>query len=265
MKKILSLLFIATLLVGCTTTQKVTYFQDAKAGDSKNITTLINKIKMQPGDKLSIIVHSKDAELASPYNLYTRGQGGSSASVGGGSNGTHALYTIDSYGNIDFPGLGKLNIEGKTREEVAEYIKSEIISRKLILDAVVIVEYGNLEFTALGEVKKPGKHKIEKDLITIVDAIAIAGDLDIRGERNNVTVLRQDGDAQKVYELDLTSTENLYSSPAYYIQQNDVVYVKPNNKRAGESTINGNTLRSTSFWMSLASFVMALTTFIENR
>ena len=265
MKKILSLLFIATLLVGCTTTQKVTYFQDAKAGDSKNITTLINKIKMQPGDKLSIIVHSKDAELASPYNLYTRAQGGASGAVGGGGNSSHSLYTIDSYGYIDFPGLGKLNIEGKTREEVAEYIKSEIISRKLILDAVVIVEYGNLEFTALGEVKKPGKHKIEKDLITIVDAIAIAGDLDIKGERNNVTVLRQDGDAQKIYEIDLTSTENLYSSPAYYIQQNDVVYVKPNNKRAGESTINGNTLRSTSFWMSLASFVMALTTFIENR
>ena len=260
MKKLLTLLVIATMLVGCSSTKRVTYFQDAKAGDSKNITTLVNKIKMQPGDKISITVHSKDAELAAPYNLTTRTQG-SGTSSGGGS----AFYTIDSFGFIDFPELGKLNIEGKTREEVAEYIKSEIISRKLILDAVVIVEYGNQEFTALGEVGRPGKHKIEKDLVTIIDAIAMVGDLDISGIRNNVTVIRQEGDKQKFYEIDLTSTESINSSPAYYIQQNDIVYVKPNNKRAGESTINGNSMRTTSFWMSLASFVMALTTFIENR
>lgn len=261
MKKLLTLLVIATMLVGCSSTKRITYFQDAKAGDSKNVTTLVNKIKMQPGDKISITVHSKDAELAAPYNLTTRTQGNGTSSGGGNS----ALYTIDSFGFIDFPELGKLNIEGKTREEVAEYIKSEIISRKLILDAVVIVEYGNQEFTALGEVGRPGKHKIEKDLVTIIDAIAMVGDLNINGLRNNVTVIRQEGDKQKFYEIDLTSTESINSSPAYYIQQNDIVYVKPNSKRAGESSINGNNLRSTSFWMSLASFVMALTTFIENR
>ncbi len=259
MKKLLTLLVIATMLVGCSSTKKITYFQDAKAGDSKNVTTLVNKIKMQPGDKISISVHSKDAELAAPYNLTTSRQGSDTSS--GGS----AFYTIDSFGFIDFPELGKLNIEGKTREEVAEYIKSEIISRKLILDAVVIVEYGNQEFTALGEVGRPGKHKIEKDLVTIIDAIAMVGDLNINGLRNNVTVIRQEGDKQKFYEIDLTSTESINSSPAYYIQQNDIVYVKPNSKRAGESSINGNTLRSTSFWMSLASLVMSLTTFIGNR
>ena len=101
--------------------------------------------------------------------------------------------------------------------------------------------------------------------MTIIDAIALAGDLKVTGKRNDVTVLRQEGDTQKIYEIDLRDTESINSSPAYYIQQNDIVYVKPNSKSAGGSSINSNTLRSTSFWMSLASFVMALTTFIENR
>ena len=93
----------------------------------------------------------------------------------------------------------------------------------------------------------------------------MAGDLTIEGTRTDVTVLRQEGDTQKIYEIDLTSGEAIYSSPAYYLQQNDIVYVKPNTKRAGQADINSNTLRSTSFWMSLASFVMALVTFIDNR
>ena len=139
------------------------------------------------------------------------------------------------------------------------------MSKKLVLDPIVTVEYANQQISILGEVNKPGKININRDQITILDAIAMAGDLKIEGLRNNITVLRQEGDTQKIYEMDLTSAESVYSSPAYYLQQNDIVYVKPNHKRAGTADINSNTLRSTSFWMSLASFVMALITFIDNR
>ncbi len=264
MKKILSLLLIAALLAGCSSTKKVTYFQDLQNGDSKTITTLVKKIKMQTGDKISIVVNSQTPEFVARYNLIAPTMRLGTANTGSNSNEI-AAYTIDSYGCIDFPEMGKIPVEGKTREEVAEYIKNELIERKLVLDPTVTVEYVNQQISVIGEVNRPGRININKDYITILDAIAMAGDLKIEGTRSDVTVLRQEGDTQNVYEIDFTSADAIYSSPAYYLQQNDVVYVKPNTKRAGQASINSNTLRSTSFWMSLASFVMALVTFIDNR
>lgn len=264
MKKILTLLFVAALFAGCASTKKVTYFQDLQNGDSKTVTTLVKKIKMQPGDKLSIVVNSKTPEFVTQYNLIvpTR-QFGTETSSGNG--GQVSLYTVDSYGCIEFPVMGKISVEGKTREEVSEYIQKELISRELVLDPIVTVDYANHQISVLGEVNRPGKISINRDYITILDAIAMAGDLKIEGKRADVTILRQEGDSQKVYEIDLTASDAIYTSPAYYLQQNDIVYVKPNTKRAGQADINSNTLRSTSFWMSLASFVMALVTFIDNR
>lgn len=264
MKKILSLLFVAALLASCASTKKVTYFQDLQDGDTKTITAPVKKIRMQAGDKISIVVNSKTPEFVTRYNLIAPNR--TFGSEGSGSNGgAVSAYTIDSYGCIDFPEMGKVPVEGKTREEIATYIKEQLIERKLVLDPNVTVEYVNQQFSVLGEVNRPGRLSIDKDYITILDAIAMAGDLKIEGTRTDVTVLRQEGDTQKIYEIDLTSGEAIYSSPAYYLQQNDIVYVKPNTKRAGQADINSNTLRSTSFWMSLASFVMALITFIDNR
>lgn len=264
MKKILSLLFVAALLASCASTKKVTYFQDLQDGDTKTITAPVKKIRMQAGDKISIVVNSKTPEFVTRYNLITPSRTFGSEGTGGSGSAVSA-YTIDSYGCIDFPEMGKIPVEGKTREEIAAYIKEQLIERKLVLDPNVTVEYVNQQFSVLGEVNRPGKLSIDKDYITILDAIAMAGDLKIEGTRTDVTVLRQEGDTQKIYEIDLTSGEAIYSSPAFYLQQNDIVYVKPNTKRAGQADINSNTLRSTSFWMSLASFVMALVTFIDNR
>ena len=265
MKKILTLLFAAALLASCTSTKEVTYFQDLQNGDSQTVTTLAKKIKMQPGDKISITVNSKTPEFVTRYNLMTPSTRLGSSSSNSGGSGNVSAYTVDSFGCIDFPDMGKIPVEGKTREEVIEYIKEQLISRKLVLDPTVTVEYINQQVSVLGEVSRPGKVNIDRDYLTIIDAITLAGDLKIEGKRADVTVLRQEGDKQKLYEIDLTSADNIYSSPAYYLQQNDIVYVKPNNKRAGQADINSNTLRSTSFWMSLASFVMALITFIDNR
>ncbi len=264
MKKILSLLFVAALLASCASTKKVTYFQDLQDGDTKTITAPVKKIRMLAGDKISIVVNSKTPEFVTRYNLVTPRRSFGSEGTGGSGSAVSA-YTIDSYGCIDFPEMGKIPVEGKTREEIAAYIKEQLIERKLVLDPNVTVEYVNQQFSVLGEVNRPGKLSIDKDYITILDAIAMAGDLKIEGTRTDVTVLRQEGDTQKIYEIDLTSGEAIYSSPAFYLQQNDIVYVKPNTKRAGQADINSNTLRSTSFWMSLASFVMALITFIDNR
>ncbi len=265
MKKIFTILFMAVMVASCNTTKKVTYFQDMQHGDTKGITTLENKIKIKPGDKIAVVVNCQDPELTMMFNIAVpnRYLGSENSTSSNASN--VATYNVDSFGNIDFPVIGKINVENKTREEIAELIKSELIKRELVLDPHVTVEYINQQITVLGEVNSPGKKNIDRDAITIIDAIAMAGDLKIEGTRNDVTVIRQEGDEQKMYQIDLTSATDIYSSPAYYLQQNDIVYVKPNAKRAGQATINSNTMRSTSFWMSLASFVMALVTFIDNR
>ena len=111
----------------------------------------------------------------------------------------------------------------------------------------------NLCISVLGEVASPGRYSIDRDKVTLLDAISMAGDLTIYGKREKVLVLREENGVQRVYGVNLCSAEHLYTSPVYYLRQNDVVYVEPNNVRARQATVNGNNVRSTSFWISLAS------------
>ena len=117
----------------------------------------------------------------------------------------------------------------------------------------------NLAISVLGEVGKPGRYNIDRDKITLLDAISMAGDLTIYGKRDNVYVMRNEGGKQTSYQVNLLSAQDVYSSPAYYLQQNDVIYVEPNSVRARQSTVNGNNVRSTSFWISLASLLTTIT------
>lgn len=161
-------------------------------------------------------------------------------------------------GYIEFPVLGAINVNGKTRKEIASLIKEELISRELLKDPVVTVEFANLCISVLGEVKTPGRYSIDRDKVTLLDAIGMAGDLTIYGKRDKVFVLRENGGTRYSYSVNLCSAEDLFSSPAYYLQQNDIVYVEPGNVRANQSTVNGNTIRSTSFWISVTSLIASL-------
>ena len=148
--------------------------------------------------------------------------------------------------------------------KIAAFIKEELLAKNLVKDPVVTVEYMNLGFSVLGEVGNPGRFNIDRDRITVLDAISQAGDLTIYGNRRKVMVMRQEGDVQRVYGIDLTSGQHVYTSPAYYLQQNDVVYVEPNKVKARQSTVNGNNVRSTSFWISLASLLTSIGILIFN-
>ena len=114
----------------------------------------------------------------------------------------------------------------------------------------------------LGEVARPGRYAIDRDKITLLDALGMAGDLTIYGERGNVVVMRQVGGRQKVFEVDLTSAEKLVDSPVYFMQQNDVVYVKPNEMRQRQATVSGNTVYTPTFWISVASLLTTITALI---
>lgn len=249
------------VLGACSTPKGITYFQDLRPGESELTLVSPTEIKIMPKDKLSILVNSQDLRLTNLFNLPVVSQQIGMETSSGTSRGVSG-YTVDSNGNIEFPVLGTIHIEGMTREEVAAHIKKELQSHDLVKEPVVTVEFMNLTVSVMGEVNHPGRYNIEKDHVTILDMLSQAGDLTIYGKRNKVLVLRTEEGKQRVYGVDLRSANHLYSSPAYYLQQNDVVYVEPNDTKARQSTVNGNNVRSTSFWLSLASLLTTITVLI---
>ena len=265
---LLILLAGVAALSSCGSSKQVVYFQDLKPGETEIKLPEVKAITVRPEDKISIIVNSRDPQLTDLFNLpIVSRQLGQSLRSGGASIGTNqgvSVYTVDTEGKIDFPVLGKIYVAGMKREEIAEHIKGELVKENLVKDPVVTVEFANLCISVLGEVNNPGRFNIDRDRLTILDALSMAGDLTIYGNRYKVMVLRQEGDTQRVYGIDLTSGNHIYSSPAYYLQQNDVVYVEPNAVKARQSTVNGNNVRSTSFWISLASLLTSVAILIFN-
>lgn len=237
--------------VSCSTPKEISYFQDLQPGISELTITDPVEIKVRPKDKLSILVNSQDQKLNELFNLQN---------TGGNTSGNRIElgYTVDTQGFINFPVLGKVKVDGMTREQIAEHLTEQIKERELIKDPVVTVEFLNLGVSVLGEVNNPGRIKIDRDNMTILDALSEAGDLTIYGKREKVLVLRQENGKQRVYGVNLCSADHIYTSPVYYLQQNDVVYVIPNDTKSRQSTVNGNTVRSTSFWMSFASFILSI-------
>ncbi|MCM1177479.1 MAG: polysaccharide export protein [Bacteroidales bacterium] len=262
-KNVVIVFLAVALLCSCGVAQKnIVYFQDLKEGSPEFIVEQ-QYIRLQPDDKISIIVNSKDPKLTALFNLAVANRTiGTTDSASGSSASQVASYTIDSNGNIDFPVLGTVHVAGMTRTEIRELIKNRLISENLVNDAIVTVEYANLTISVLGEVSSPGKYSIDKDNMTILDALSMAGDLTINGLRNSIYVLRNEDGRQVSYTVDLLSARELYSSPVYFVRQNDVIYVEPNAMKARQSTVNGNALRSVSFWTSIVSFLASISSII---
>lgn len=250
------------LLGACSTPKDIVYFQNQQY-DYTSTLPGTEELNVKPGDKLSIVVNSRDPLLADLFNLpVISHRVGYSQPSSLNTSQQILCYNVDKDGMIDFPVLGKIPVAGKDREEIATYIKENLIQKDLVQDPVVTVEYANLYVTVIGEVNKPGRYYIDQDKLTVLDAIGLAEDLTIFGKRNSVIVMREVDGQKKAYKLDLTSTDRLYSSPAYHLQQRDVVYVEPNETKARQSTVNGNNVRSTSFWISLASLLTSVAVLI---
>ena len=257
-KKNLLVLALAVLLLSSCSTPNVAYFNDLENGQTEKMLQKM-AIRLRTGDKVSIVVNSKDPLLADLFNLpvYTHRIGYNQAYASNASQNM-SVYTVDKDGEIDFPVVGKVKVSGLSREEVATLIKSELLKRNLVKDPVVTVEYANLGFNVMGEVGKPGRYTFDRDNMTILDAISIAGDLTIQGRRENVLVMRETPEGHAIYRINLQNGKELLQSPAFYIQQNDVVYVEPNAYRSRQTTVNGNNVLSASFWLSVASLLTSV-------
>lgn len=245
----MGLLFIG--IAGCSTPKNVTYFQDLNEtvySTPQSIQTVV-----EPFDKLTIIVKTKDAQLVNLFNITLPGD-----RVGDG----YSQYTVTGAGTIDFPVLGTLKVAGMTRSELSAFIKGELIGRDLVKDPVVTVEFLNTGFSVMGEVNKPGRYNFNKDEMTLLEALSIAGDLGIQGQRENIAVVRQENGQVHTYRVDLTNFSELVKSPAYYIRQDDVIYVEPNNIKKRQTTVNGNNVISASFWVSIASLLTTVAVLI---
>jgi polysaccharide export outer membrane protein len=270
MKKYIHITFLIALVYwfgSCTTPKNIAYFQNAEAIRGM---TLQNEqpFRLRPKDKINIVVSSTDPMLVNQFNLTSVSQNfkalgttlAPETSVGGGNSGSAILaYTVDEQGDIDFPVLGKVAVQGKTRQEVAAYLRARLIARELVLDPIVTVEYVNLAVNVLGEVNRPGRINAQKDYFTILDAIAAAGDLTINGQRENVMVMREVAGEDQTYVINLCDRQDMLLSPVYYLQQNDVVYVTPNSKRRREANSSGNTFNQPSVWISIASLFTTIT------
>lgn len=209
-------------MCSCNTAKNTVYLQDMRH-DSLGMAVTPHEITLQPYDKISIVVGSRDAKLSALFNLPVVTEGvGSSDSIGGRGI---SMYTVDRQGNIDFPVIGSLHVGGLTRDSVAKMIKRRLADDQLLADGVITVEFSNLSVAVLGEVNRPGRFKITRDCITIFDAISMADDITRHGDRRRVTVTRNENGVQKMYTVNLLSAKDALASPAYYLRQNDMVYV----------------------------------------
>lgn len=248
-KFIFSFALTAIFLSSCASKKDVVYFQN-----TSDFETLVDKNSFTPkfkvDDLVSINISTLDLEASAPFNLF-RG------TTQGSITPEQVDYLIDQAGEIDFPVIGKIKIAGLSPEEVRSLLRDKLAD--YLKDPIINIRLRNFSVTVLGEVRNPGTFPVVGERITILEALGFAGDLTIKGMRENVMVIR-DFDGTKVYtRIDLTDKQAL-SSPVYYLTQNDVVYVEPNRSAITASTLdNRATIAISIASVLITSSVLLLT------
>ena len=266
--KIHSLLIIglcAFLLSGCSSYKKVPYLQDADAVNSLQQELPMYDAKIMPKDLLTITVNTTDPEAAAPFNLTVQ----SSVNVARSTSLTHQptlqQYLVGNDGNIDFPVLGRLQVNGLTKSE-AENLIREKLGAYLKETPIVTVRMTNYKISVLGEVNRPGMFTINNEKVNIFEALALAGDLTIWGQRDNLKLIREDATGKReIITLNLNKSD-IITSPNYYLQQNDILYVTPNKSKARNSDIGQSTplwFNATNILVSIANLVVTFILFYQ--
>lgn len=223
------------VLTSCGSRKNIVYFQDEPIEDG----VLVSEPKpiiYKPDDILTINVSALDPDTVKPFNLQVVSNNDANLMNANGPRQFQS-YLIDYDGNIDFPVLGKLNVAGLNRTELTAMLVEKI--SEYANNPIVNVRLSNFTITILGEVRNPGTFTIQDERITVLEALGLADDLTIFGKRKNVLLIREVDGKKKFAKIDLTSV-NAVNSPVYYLQQNDVIYVEPNNAKIRASSYNQN-------------------------
>ena len=229
-------LFLSALLAlsSCVSSKDFVYLQDMQVGERYHFERKHEAV-VHRDDRLSITVSCKQPELALPFNTQTAAvRVSSTGEISSAPDGTDKGYRVDVDGNIDFPMLGKINVEGRTLAEVTQLIKNGIIEGNFIKNPLVSVDFLNFKYTVLGAVGSNGTYTVRGDRVTLLEAIANAGDLATNARVDKVTVIREIGKERQIFVHDLRSS-NIFNSPCFYLQQNDIVYVEPKYRKKERS------------------------------
>ncbi|EAQ47937.1 polysaccharide export outer membrane protein [Leeuwenhoekiella blandensis MED217] len=245
----------------CVSRKEIVYFydeeevqqqiQELKLSEASNPTITYN-------DQLAITVTALEQETAIPFNLPMVGTGTilDNNLIPNRTQAQVQTYLVDPEGEIDFPVLGKIEVYGLTRKELAALLKERIAA--YVKDPMVIVRISNFKVTVLGEVARPGTFSISDEYLSLPKALGLAGDLTIYGRRKNVKVLREQDGKMLQATLDLTEP-GIVESPFYYLKQNDIVYVEPNGPQRQAASYN----RNASVYISVASVLVSLMVLIS--
>ncbi|MGB5981039.1 MAG: polysaccharide biosynthesis/export family protein [Nonlabens sp.] len=257
MPKKLWFIAIAILIASCVPKEKILYLQDlSKDGISSNTSTNYEP-KIKADDLLRIVVSGKNMEAINDFNKMISPTLRTENSLGGQQQ--LFGYLVDEEGKIDFPILGTIDLSSMTISEATIYLKdriSDYISDPIFLDIRIL----NFKVTVLGEVNSPNTYQLESNRITLLQAIGLAGDLTIYGSRNDIIVLREVNGEKLSYSVDITSSDFI-ESEFYYLQQNDVVVVNPNNARIQSAGFN----RNAPIFVSIASLLLSIIVIIERN
>ena len=255
----LILVFLVALATSCSAPKNVAYLWNSNDVDLSQSQYLYDA-KIMPKDILTITVNTVNPEASAPFNLIVRSTLTSTSSTIGTTGGSLQTYLVDNEGGIDFPVIGYIKVGGLTKRECEKLIHDKV---KPYLNAaenpVVTVRMSSYSISVLGEVNRPGSYQVSREKINILEALAQAGDLTIYGVRENVKLIREDAQGHKQIHTVNLNDANILTSPYYYLQQNDILYVEPNKVKAQNSSIGQSTtllVSATSILVSIAALVV---------
>ena len=255
----IALVVVVLIAPSCATKKDILYFQNIEEVEPKAQTTQYEAV-IKKDDRLTIIVSGADKTVTAPYNLTLGEMSASGISTSTNPEQATLTYLVDPEGNINFPILGSIHVEGMTRNQLVNYLQTEI--GKDVKDPIVYVSIKNYKITVLGEVRSPGTYTMDSEKITLLQALGRAGDLNLTAEREGILLIREEDGVAHHYTIDLKSAE-LLNSPYFYLQQNDVIYVPASASRVASATmatgIWSTALSSVTTTVSLVTLIVSLT------
>ena len=254
LKSFLLMIVCAVVLAGCTSYKNVPYLQNPEVVNQFEGTLPLYDAKIMPKDLLTITVNTTDPEAAAPFNLTV--QNAMNVALNNRNTTTQPVlqqYLVSNEGTIDFPVLGRLQVGGLTKNEAENMIREKLMEY-LKETPIVTVRMANYKIAVMGEVARPGMFTVSNEKVNIFEALAMAGDLTIWGMRENVKLVREDANGKRSIVFLNLNDASIVNGPYYYLQQNDILYVSPNETKAKNSDIG----QSTSLWVSATSILVSI-------